>query len=468
MIDVIFREYDIRGKVGTELYIPQVYDFARSLAYYYKQLNPSLRKVAVGMDGRIHSLEIKQELCAGFIDSGIDVVFLGVCPSPALYFALHTLPVDAGVMITASHNPKEYNGFKMCMGTASLWGGQIVEILKLFKNRATLPCSHKGRLTESLIVPLYTDWLVQHFSHLSGMTLPLIIDSGNGAASVVIPGLVEKMAWPNIRLLCNILDGTYPNHEADPTKEENMLDVKALLETTDAVLGIGLDGDADRMTPMTKSGKLVAGDQLLALFSRPILEQFPGTPVVMDIKCSSAVLELITRWGGTPILSPCGHAIIKEQMKKHNALIGGELSCHFIFADRYFGYDDGIYALLRLIELLLTTKKTLEELLTAVPIRYASTEIRMPCVEELKRTYSEAVKQFFIQHYPKDADFNELDGIRVTMPYGWGIIRASNTQPMITLRFESESPEGLIAIKKDFLQALLPYFELTFLRNYLT
>lgn len=467
MIDVIFREYDIRGKIGTELDIAQVYTFAGALAYYLKQLNPDLTTLAVGMDGRTHSPELKERLCAGLMDAGINIIFVGICPSPALYFALHELAVDGGVMITASHNPKEYNGFKLCLGTVSLWGHQIEQLRELFKKRIVLQAAKKGTISELPIIPRYIEWLSHHFRHLIGMKMPIIIDSGNGAAAVVIPDLVKKMEWHHITLLCNTLDGSYPNHEADPTKAENMLDVKALLATTDAVLGIGLDGDADRMTPMTKSGKLVPGDQLLALFSKPVLQQYPGSTVVMDVKCSSAVLELIKSWHGKTVLSPCGHAIVKEYMKKNNARIGGELSCHFMFVDRYFGYDDGIYAFLRLLELLLQTSESLDQMLKEIPIRYGSTEIRMPCSEEKKRTYGTAVKQFFMNKYPQTATFNELDGVRVTMPYGWGIIRPSNTQSMVTLRFESESPQGLTTIKQNFFDALCSYFDASFLRTYL-
>lgn len=465
MLDVIFREYDIRGKVGTEVIIDQAYDLARAIAYYFKQRNPAVRAIAVGMDGREHSPILKEKLCAGLIDSGMDVVFIGVCPSPALYFALHTMPVDAGVMITASHNPKEYNGFKICIGHDSVWGKQIAHIRDLFKKRAALPMAHKGTLREQPIVEPYIAWMVEHFPDLVGMQLPVVIDCGNGAAAAVIPGLIKAMRWPYITLLCGTIDGTNPNHEADPTKEANMLDVRAALATGDAVVGIGFDGDADRMAPMTKTGRLVAGDELLALFSEQVLKEFPGTTVVIDIKASSALVELVNRWGGKPVLSPSGHAIIKEHMKKTGARIGGELSCHFNFADHYFGFDDGIYAGLRLLSLLKSTGKTLEELLTIIPKRYGSFEIRMPCPEDKKLEIIATMKEVFAQR--PEASLMTLDGVRVEMPYGWGIIRPSNTQPMLSIRFESASPEGLNKIKHDFLQALKPYFDQEFLRKYL-
>jgi len=465
MIDLIFREYDIRGKVGTELDPGKVYDFARALAYYFKQQNQDIKTVAIGMDGRTHSPELKERLCAGLLDSGLDLVFLGICPSPALYFSLHVLPVDAGVMITASHNPKEYNGFKICLGTNCVWGKQITEIRDLFKRGVALNTTHKGAMVDSPIVQPYVTWLRNHFTQLLDMDLPMVIDCGNGAGAAVIPALVEIMRWPNVQLLCATVDGSYPNHEADPTKQENMRDVKQTLATTDAVLGIGLDGDADRMSAMTKSGRLVAGDELLALFCKQVLEEFPGTSVVIDIKSSCALIELITRYGGIPYLSPSGHAIIKEYMKKTGAKIGGELSCHFIFADHYFGYDDAIYAFLRLLALIHTTHKTLDELLTIIPKRFGSAEIRIPCPEAQKQQLVAAVKRFFI-HNPYAA-FNELDGVRISMPYGWGIIRPSNTQAMVSLRFESESAEGLRQIKQDFFDALTSYCDESSLYNYL-
>jgi phosphomannomutase/phosphoglucomutase len=272
---------------------------------------------------------------------------------------------------------------------------------------------------------------------------------------------METMKWPNVQLLFAEVDGSYPNHEADPVKEKNMQDVKHVLTTTDIQVGMGLDGDCDRMAAMTKEGFLVPGDQLLAVFAQPIVREHPGAAVVFDIKSSGGLIELLERWGAKPCLSPSGHAIIKDRMKQEQALLGGELSCHFYFHDRYFGYDDGVYAILRLFELLVTTGKRLEELLEIFPKKVTSPEYRIFCPDEKKHGVVQAVTKIFAQR--SDVDTITIDGVRATMDYGWGIIRVSNTQPAICLRFESDTPQGLQQVKNDFMQVLAPYFEKEFL-----
>lgn len=457
MIDAIFREYDIRGKVGSEFDIDQMYDLARAVAYYFIEHNPHVRTVAVGMDGRTHSPQIKDELVRGLIDSGLDVLFVGLCTSPALYFALYNCDVQAGLMITASHNPAEYNGLKICLGRDSVWGTQVKEIRDLYKNKKHVNADRIGTVTEQPIVPIYIDWLVNHFPQLKGMPLSIVIDCGNGAGGTVIPELVRRMEWPHVRLLYCEVDGSYPNHEADPVKEKNMMEVKQLLHNTDAQLGIGLDGDADRMVPMTKNGFLVPGDQLLAIFSQDVLKKIPKSSIVFDIKSSSGLSELITKWGGVPCMSPSGHAIVKDQMKQHHAILGGELSCHFFFKDVYFGYDDGIYAMLRLFALLQETHESLDVLLQLFPKKYSSLEIRIECPDEKKYAIVESVRDYFKKR--SDVSLIVIDGARVATEYGWGIVRVSNTQPVLSMRFEGNSPEGLIRIKQEFLAALAPHFD---------
>jgi phosphomannomutase/phosphoglucomutase len=463
MLDVIFREYDIRGKVGSEFAVDQAYDLARAIAYYFVQENPAVKKVAVGMDGRTHSPAIKEKIVQGLRDSGLDVVFIGLCSSPVLYFALHTDVADAGLMITASHNPKEYNGIKICLGRTSVWGPQIQEILKLFKAKKSLEAHCQGALTDYDAVAKYIDYLVQHFTSLHGMTMPVVIDCGNATGGVILPSLIEKMQWPNVRLLFPEVDGNYPNHEADPVCEENMRYVQQALAETDAILGMGLDGDCDRMAPMTKDGYLVPGDKLLAVFGKDIIEHNPGAIIISDIKSSSGLLEIVERWGGKVYLSPSGHSIIKDQMKKYGAMLGGELSCHFTFNDRYLGYDDGIYAAMRLLELLSKSGKTLHELLADFPYKVSSSEFRMACPEEKKLDVIRSVENFFAAR--KDASMIKIDGIRAALPYGWGIVRASNTQPMLSLRFESDSHEGLQKIKYDFIGAMAHYFDTEYLKK---
>lgn len=456
MLDIIFREYDIRGKVGTELLIDEAYNLTRAIAYYFVQQNPEVKKVAVGMDARTHSPLIQKEVIRGLCESGLDVVIIGVCPTPVLYFALYNLPVDAGIMITASHNPPEYNGIKICLGKSSVWGLQVKEIRNLYRAGAALQPVHRGQISQIPLVDSYITWLVDHFAHLKGAPISAVIDCANGAAGIVMPTLVQRMGWQHVQLLYPEVDGTCPNHEADPVKEKNMAEVKRALATTDAQVGIGLDGDADRMAPMTKSGYLVPGDQLLAILSKQLLAEHPGAGVVMDVKSSSSLLDLVAAWGGTAHLSPSGHAIIKTQMRQHNALLGGELSCHFFFADRYFGYDDGIYAALRLFELMLTAGASLDELLAVVPKKWSSPEVRIACAEDEKQTIINAVRGVFAAR--ADVTMITIDGVRAHMPYGWGIVRASNTQSELCLRFEADSHEGLAHVRRDFIAALQPFF----------
>ena len=295
MKDTIFREYDIRGKVDQELIIDQVYDLTRAIAYYFLQHNQTMKTIAVGMDGRTHSPKIKKEMCRALIDSGLNVLFLGVCPSPALYFALYNEPVDGGLMITASHNTKEYNGIKVCLGTESIWGKELQLIKKLYKEKKHIDTKQIGTVRDYPIVPKYIDWLVNHFRSLANLDLKVVIDCGNGAAGTVLPELIKKMNWKHISLLYPEVDGTYPNHEADPTVEKNMQDVKELLATTDFEFGVGLDGDCDRMAVMTKGGKLIPGDQLLAVFTYYLLQNNPQASIVFDIKSSSGLTELIEK-----------------------------------------------------------------------------------------------------------------------------------------------------------------------------
>jgi phosphomannomutase len=301
--------------------------------------------------------------------------------------------------------------------------------------------------------------LEEKFGNLKNVTLNAVIDCGNGTAGTVIPKLIKKMGWKNIKLLCSEVDGTFPNHEADPTVPANMIMVKeALVSDNTLSVGLGLDGDCDRMNPMTKEGELIAGDKLLALFAQRALKDFPGASVVFDIKSSSSLIELLTKWGAKPCISPSGHSLIKETMAKTNAKLAGELSCHFFFHDRYFGYDDGIYAALRLFELLVTSGKTLTQLLTIIPHKENSPEIRIECAsDEEKLKIVEHVKKVFSTR--TDAKLITIDGIRAQMPYGWGLLRASNTQPVICLRFESETKEGLLRVKRDFFTGLQKLFD---------
>jgi len=457
MKDSIFRMYDIRGKVGSELNVDQVYDFGRAIALYFLQRSPEVKTIAVGMDGRTHSPAIKEKLCAALQDSGMNVLFVGTCPSPVLYFALYTQPVQAGIMITASHNPGEYNGFKILLNKDGVWGQQIQEIKKLFQEKKHIETKSKGIYQEKSMVEPYVDWTAEHFKQLVGSDISVMIDCGNGAAGTTLPRLIKKMNWPNVKLLFPEVDGTYPHHEADPTVEKNMLDLKKELAIRRVDFGAGLDGDCDRMAPMTKDGFLVPGDQLLAVFAQQVLKTHPGSAVVFDIKSSSGLIELLEKWGAKPHMSATGHSLIKAAVKKNKALLAGELSCHFVFQDRHFGFDDGIYALLRLFEIMVGTKKSLQELISIFPKKYSSPEFRIACDDAAKWDIVETVKKTFKKR--DDVKTVTIDGVRANMSYGWGIVRAANTQPALSMRFEANSADDLQKVKEDFFEALKSHFD---------
>lgn len=453
---IVFREYDIRGKVDQELFLDQIYALGRSIAYYFKSRNALVKTVALGMDGRTHSPDIKKELAKAMQDSGFDVVFVGLCPSPALYFAMHTEHYDAGLMVTASHNPKEYNGIKIVLGKESVWGAEIQTLYRYYQQSNVITSSVTGDYIEQLIVPAYVDWLVDHFAHLKDRVISAVIDCGNGAAGAVIPLLVERMGWQSVHVLYAEVDGTYPHHEADPVNIENMRDAQHVMEQKKYALAVGLDGDADRMAPMTRTGCLVPGDILLGIFAKSLVTMTHASAcVVFDIKSSQVLIDYLKSVGIQGIMSASGHSIIKQEMKKYKAVLAGELSCHFFFHDRYFGYDDGIYAMLRLFEIL-AQGKSLDDLIGSFPSCYTSTEYRISCAEDKKKLVVQTVKDIFAQK--KEAALVTIDGVRVTMPYGWGLLRASNTQPMLSLRFESETQAGLQHIKDDVIDALLPFY----------
>lgn len=456
MNDCIFREYDIRGIVGTELPIDQAYDLGQAIVTFLKKKHPHLTTMVVGRDGRTHGQSITKHVMQAFLDHGLDIINIGIVPTPVVYFSVHFFNTSGGICVTASHNPKEYNGIKIW----GVWGKEIQEIKKIYQTKAFAEKSNKkGAIRDYDMIAEYVKYLSEKFSHLQNAKLDVVIDCGNGTAGTVFPALVEKMNWGNVKLLFTEVDGTFPHHEADPTVKKNMLAVKGELDRSSWFkFGIGLDGDCDRMAPMTQNGFLVPGDQLLALFAQKVLKNNPKATVVFDIKSSASLTEVLQQLGANPVMSPSGHSIIKEQMLKYKALLAGELSCHFFFSDRYFGYDDGIYAAMRLFEIIQESNETLENLIASFPIKVSSPEFRIPCVSEAEKgIIVDHVKNIFAAR--TDADIITIDGIRAQMAYGWGLARASNTQNVICLRFESDSAAGLKKVKQDFFDALVPYFE---------
>ncbi len=465
MKDQIFRAYDIRGVVGSEFEIDQVYDLGRAIALYLEEQNPTLRTVAIGMDGRTHSPYIKEELSRALRMSGIDVIFIGICITPVAYFAEYWLPVDAALMITASHNPKEYNGIKITAGKKPVASEQIQAIKKYYKEKKYIISDIIGSYIEYDLVTQYVDYLVRLFPHLVGSSYPMVFDCGNGASGRIMMQLVQKMEWNYATLLYSQVDGTYPNHTADPTELENMQDLLAVITAHKIPFGIGFDGDADRMGVITDQGKLVGGDVLLSGWARALGSKVGQGNVVYDAKCSDGLSEIITQSGLTPLICPSGHSFIKQSMAKNKALLAGELSCHFFFHDRYFGFDDGIYAALRLLELITTYTTSLDTILSLFPRRESSPELRIAC-SYASDYVVDGVRRYFEDK--QDRKITEIDGIRVDTERGWGLLRGSHTQPVICLRFEAYTSDDLQEIKKEFICALEPYFSKQFLEKQVT
>ncbi len=463
MQDHIFRMYDIRGIVGEELCVAQVYDCARAFALYALQLYPELTTVAVGMDGRVHSPAIKNEFIRGLQDSGLSVIFIGICPTPIISFAEYWLPVQAACMITASHNPKEYNGIKFFLNKQPLFNEDLQCVKALFKKQMYVIAEEKGLYQEHSLIPEYVSFLKRLFPHLVGSALRVVFDCGNGAVGAVLPAVCKAFEFSQASILYGDIDGTYPNHEADPSVAENMKDLQDEVLKTGAAVGIAFDGDGDRMGAVTASGNVVPGDRLLGVFSAALLADIPGATVVCDAKCSSGLQEYVERLGGYLVFSPSGHAFLRKAMECKKAVVAGELSCHFFFKDRYFGYDDGLYAALRLLELLEFSGKSLDEQVEMFPRRVSSPEFRIPCLQGegvvMVAKVTERVRALTGVH------ISTVDGVRIALQEGWGLLRASNTQSVVCLCFESDSEKGLAVVRSFFIELLQEWYTRDFLNT---
>jgi len=447
----IFREYDIRGIVGKDLTVEVAESIGR--AYATLALERGCKTVAVGRDGRLTSPELRDRFIAGVTSTGMNVVDIGVCATPLLYFSLFTLPVDGGVMITGSHNAAEYNGFKMCVGTGALYGEGIQQLKGILDDQRY--ATGAGTVTETPIIPQYMAYLKEKFSKVDGSQIHVVIDSGNGAASLVAKDALEQMGCKVTALYCD-LDGRFPNHHPDPTVVENLQDLIRTVKEEGADVGIGYDGDADRIGAIDEKGNIIWGDRLMLIFARDVLETQPGSTFISEVKASQLLYDDIEKRGGRAIMWKTGHSVLKAKMKEENAVLAGEMSGHMFFADRYFGYDDAIYASCRLVEILAKKRKPLSSLLADLPITAVTPEIRVDCSDDVKFKLVKKVRNRFLDlHKNPDPtrpqlvvrDVVTIDGIRVRFDDGWGLIRASNTQPALVLRFEATSQDRLTTIR---------------------
>ncbi len=433
----IFREYDIRGVVDKDL----TPDIVRRLGQGFGTLmtHSGRRKLIVGRDGRLSSKAFAEALIEGLISTGCDVVDIGLCPTPVYYFSIFHLDRDGGMMVTGSHNPPEFNGFKVSVGKSTIFG-QEIQNLKDFIDKGKFAAGN-GHLSGTEIVQPYQEHLRGNIRIAKRMRV--VIDAGNGTAGVVAGPLLRDLGCEVEELYCEV-DGRFPNHFPDPTIPGNLTDLINRVKKTRADVGIRYDGDGDRIGVVDELGNILWGDQLMILFSREILKRKKGSAFVAEVKCSQNLFDDIEKHGGKALMWKTGHSLIKEKMKEEKAALGGEMSGHIFFADRYFGYDDAVYASCRLIELLSRTKEKLSELLSDVPKTFIAPEIRVDCPDEIKFRVVEKVKEVL----RKDNPIIDVDGVRVKFDDGWGLVRPSNTQPALVLRFEALTEKRREEIKK--------------------
>ncbi len=446
----IFREYDIRGVVDKDLTDEVVLLLGKGFGTYLQRQGG--KKVSVGGDVRLSSDRFRKILIEGLTSTGVDVIDIGTVPTPVQYFSLFKLNVDGGVMITGSHNPPEFNGFKMAVGQSTIYGEEIQKLKELIESEDFL--TGEGTVESTEIIPDYIEDIKSRI-HIPSK-VKAVIDCGNGAASLVVGELMRELGVDAYFMYCEP-DGTFPNHHPDPTVEKNVADLREQVLKLQADLGVAYDGDADRIGVIDDRGEIVWGDRLLILFARDVLKEKKGQKIIFEVKCSQALPEAIEAAGGEPIMWKTGHSLLKKKMKETGATIAGEMSGHLFFADRYHGYDDAIYASVRLFELLAKEQKKISELLADVPKYYSTPEMRIetPSDEE-KFKIAQKAAEYFKQHY----DVIDVDGVRILFGDGWGLVRASNTQPVLVLRFEAKTPERLEEIKSLVLNKLKEFGEI--------
>ncbi len=443
----IFREYDIRGVADRDLTDDLVYALGLALATMLPA-GPA-RRLALARDCRVSSERLHAALSRGLTEGGVHVIDAGVGPTPMLYFAVHSLEVDGGIMITGSHNPAEENGFKMMRGRASFYGNDI-QALRARVVSGDLPKSAGGRVesidvTDEYVAALTRD-IDRSFLGLPTSPMQVVLDAGNGAGGPLGLRALRTIGLEPDALYCE-MDGLFPNHHPDPTVPKNLDALIARVKEKNARVGLAYDGDADRLGAVDPSGDIVWGDQLMILFSRAVLEKNPGAAILGEVKCSETLYDDIAKHSGRPIMWKTGHSLIKAKMKEEQALLAGEMSGHLFFADRYFGYDDALYASLRLVELLATSGKTMRELLADVPYTVSTPEIRVDCPDEAKFGVVARVAEIFRARGNVVID---VDGARVKFANGaWGLVRASNTGPILVMRFEARDEAELLKIRTD-------------------
>jgi len=443
---LIFREYDIRGIAETELGDDVIELIGRSCGTVFR--GEEIGDVAVGMDVRLSSPRIKSALVRGLRASGMDVVDVGTVPTPLLYYAVVKLGVGAGVMVTGSHNPIQFNGLKITKGTSTIYGKEIQHIYDVAKSGNFAEGEGKTR-----DIDIVGDYMADVKSRVRlNRPVKMVIDAGNGTAGEIAPAIFRDLGCEVIELYCEP-DGRFPNHLPDPTVLKYMKDLAGKVTETGAELGIGYDGDADRIGVVDENGMMIFGDKLLAVFAGDMLTRIPGGSVIFDVKCSQGLVEYIEKRSGIPVMWKTGHSLLKAKMKELGAPLGGEMSGHMFFAENYYGFDDALYASLKLCEILSKHEGSISTLFRDFPSYISTPEIRIDCPDDQKFKVVEEIAAGFSERF----ETIDIDGIRVITEDGWGLLRASNTQPVLVLRFEARDEEGFERIRGLFREALEKY-----------
>lgn len=434
----IFREYDIRGIVGEDLTPELVEIIGKAIGTIFRMKGK--RIVAIGRDARNSSRPFSQALMSGLISTGCSCIDFGMVPTPVFYFGVIAKKMDGGVMITGSHNPPEFNGFKVMIEDETLYGEGIKEIERIILKGRFLEESG-GSLSSYQIINEYIDFVSSNIK--IERKLKIVIDAGNGVGGFVASPIYKEMGNEVLELYCDP-DGNFPNHHPDPTVPEYLKDLIEKVKIEEADLGIAFDGDADRIGLIDEKGGILWGDQIMIILSRSVLKENPGAKIIGEVKSSKLLYDEIARLGGVPIMWKTGHSLIKKKIKEEKALLAGEMSGHIFFADRYFGFDDAIYTGARILEILSKSDKPLSRMLEGIPKTFVSPEIRIPSSDNLKFGVVEEVKK----HY-KNFPMIDVDGVRIDFGDGWALVRASNTQPVLVLRFEGFTEEALGRIKNE-------------------
>jgi phosphomannomutase/phosphoglucomutase len=465
----IFRQYDIRGIVPSDLNGDVAKYISNAFAYILKEKSHNENPVlTVGRDVRLSSDEIFEGVKEGLLDAGCNVVDLGVCPTPATYFSAFVLNVDGFIMITGSHNPSEYNGLKLGLGKTTIFGDEILNVYKEIDKRGYRKSENRGELSSYNIVSKYMEWLINHFKDLKknissfDREIKIVIDAGNGTASNIAPVIFNKLGVKTIDLFC-VEDGNFPNHHPDPTIPANLKDLIATVKEKSADFGIAYDGDADRIGVIDENGGIIWGDILLLVYAKELKKHVEKPKVIADVKASQILYDELEKMGIDAIMWKTGHSFIKNKLKEIGGELAGEMSGHVFFADRYFGYDDAIYASIRFLEAYVNMLKNGEiskcsDLFSALPKMFNTPEIRVECPDDKKFKITEILKESFLEFKKNnEKDINDIitiDGIRVIFKKGWGLLRASNTQPELVMRFEAKD-ENSLKEYKDLFESVL-------------